>query len=64
MVVMAVTSVLYLQALQAVCFFADDILLLSASILHLQCVLELCNDYGNEYDISLNQKSRFHCKLV
>ena len=45
-------------------FFADDILLLSTSILHLQCMLELCGDYGSEFDILFNQKSHFYCKLV
>ena len=40
-------------------FFADDILFLSASILHLLCMLELCSVYGSEYDIFFIQKKSF-----
>jgi exonuclease III len=50
----------YIGCLYAGClFFADDILLLSASILHLQCMLKLCGDYGNDNDILFNQKKSF-----
>lgn len=45
-------------------FLADDILVLSSSILHLQCMLELCGDFGIDYDKLFNQKSHFYCKLV
>ena len=40
-------------------FFADDILLLSSSILHLQAMLNICTDYGLEFDIKFNQKKSF-----
>jgi len=40
-------------------YFADDILLLSGSILHLQCMLDLCGDFGVEFDILFNQKKSF-----
>jgi hypothetical protein len=40
-------------------FFADDILLLSASILQLQCMLDLCTEYGYEFDIVFNHTKSF-----
>jgi esterase/lipase superfamily enzyme len=40
-------------------FFADDILLLSGSVLHLQCMLDLCSDFGTEFDMLFNQKKSF-----
>jgi hypothetical protein len=36
-------------------FFADDILLLSGSILHLQLMLDICVSYGVEFDIVFNK---------
>jgi Reverse transcriptase (RNA-dependent DNA polymerase) len=35
-------------------FFADDIILLSASILHLQSMLCICSDFGIEFDVKFN----------
>ena len=35
-------------------FFADDILLLSASIIHLQNMLYICNNFGLEFDVKFN----------
>jgi hypothetical protein len=40
-------------------FFADDILLLSGSILHLQCMLDICSCFGAEFDIVFNHKKSF-----
>ena len=34
-------------------FFADDLFLLSGSILHLQILLNICLDFGVEFDITL-----------
>ena len=35
-------------------FFADDMLLLSGSILHLQILLNIYFDFGVEFDITFN----------
>ena len=45
--------------LLVLCFFADDSLLLFSPILHLQSVLNICSDYGLEFDIKYNQKKFF-----
>jgi hypothetical protein len=37
----------------------DDILLLSGSILHLHCKLDICSCFGAEFDIVLNHKKSF-----
>ena len=39
--------------------FADDILLLFSSILYLQAMLNICTDYGQEFDIKFNQEKSF-----
>jgi hypothetical protein len=39
--------------------FADDILLLSGSILQLQAMLDVCSVYGVEFDIKFNQAKSF-----
>ena len=40
-------------------FFADDMLLLSGSILHLQVLLNICFDFDVEFDITLNASKSF-----
>ena len=40
-------------------FFADDMLLLSSSILHLLSMFNICSDHGLEFDIKFNQKKSF-----
>ena len=35
-------------------FFADDILLISASVLQLQCMLIICYDYCKAWDLKFN----------
>ena len=40
-------------------FFADDILVLSASIFHLQGMLDLCYTYGVEFDTKFNQAKSY-----
>ena len=40
-------------------FFADDILLLSGSLLQLQCMLDICYDYGLKFDILFNSDKSF-----
>ena len=40
-------------------FFADDRLLLSGSILHLQILLNICFDFGVEFDITFNASKSF-----
>ena len=49
----------YIGLIFAGCLFFANILLLSASILHLQCMLALCSDYVNEYNILFNQRKSF-----
>jgi hypothetical protein len=44
-------------------FFADDILILSGSIWHLQFMLQICEDYGVEFDIKFNQSKSFLCQF-
>ena len=40
-------------------FFADDMLLLSGSILHLQILLNICVDYGLDFDLTFNASKSF-----
>ena len=37
-------------------FYADDVLLLSGSVIKLQKLLDLCNDYANEFSLVFNNK--------
>ena len=40
-------------------FFADDMLFFSGSILHLQILLNICFDFGVEFDITFNASKSF-----
>ena len=40
-------------------FFADDILLLSGSIIHLKFMINICTEYGLNFDIKFNQSKSF-----
>ena len=41
--------------------YADDILLVSASLFKLQCMLSICNEFGIEWQISFNCKKSHLC---
>ena len=56
---------IYLHDIFVVCvLFADDILLLSGSLIKLQLVLNLCFDFGYENDLVYNAKSQCILSLV
>ena len=50
---MVLVSTLYLNT-PATLFFADDIILLSASILHLQSMLFIDSEFNFEFDVKFN----------